>query len=169
MSLRRWQDLSPDERLAVGALRVSARQVEYAGTIERAIEACRDEDDDDIAGIAILDGADIAGFLVLKRGTRAPAWADARAATISALRIDESRQGCGLGAAALRALPAWIAEHWPASTALTLSVDEENLSARAAYERAGFVDHGHREAGRIGWVRTMSRAMSPDTGSHAQR
>lgn len=96
---------------------------------------------------------------VIKRGSSAPAWAGARAAAISAMRIDVSQQGKGLGSAALQALAAWLRRHWPESGELTLSVDEENQLARGAYAKAGFVDLGIREEGRIGWVRYMSKPV----------
>jgi RimJ/RimL family protein N-acetyltransferase len=75
------------------------------------------------------------------------------------MRIDLSMQGRGIGSATLQALPSWVAEHWPESHELILSVDEENAAARRAYAKAGFADHGIREQGRIGWVRYMSKAI----------
>lgn len=59
--------------------------------------------------------------------------------------------------AALTALPGWVAEHWPESSELILSVDEENHAARSAYAKAGFLDLGKRDKGRIGWVRYMAK------------
>lgn len=40
-----------------------------------------------------------------------------------------------------------------------MRIDEENTSDRRAYEKAGFIDSGLREQGRIGWVQYMARAM----------
>jgi diamine N-acetyltransferase len=159
ISLKRWQLLSPLEKTAVSGLAVTPQQIEFAGTVERAIESCKADQSDQVAGLAILRDRVVVGFLVLKRGTSAPSWADPAAATVSALRVDLSHQGQGIGSAALKVLPSWVAENWRESPSLALSVDEENHSARNAYARAGFVDHGTREQGRIGWVRFMSKPV----------
>lgn len=159
VSLKQWQLLSPSEQEAVLGLSVTSQQVEFAGAVERSVEICRSGQGDQVAGLAILDSQRVVGFLVLKRGASAPSWANPIAATVSAMRIDLSCQGRGIGVAALRALPSWVAEHWPESPLLALSVDEANQSARCAYVKAGFVDHGTREQGRIGWVRFMSRPV----------
>lgn len=159
VSLKTWQALSTAEREAVLSLTVDSRQIEFAGTVGRSVEDCRAAQTDDVAGLATFRGDRVVGFLVLKRGKRAPAWARPGAAVVSAMRIDRSCQGQGLGSAALQSVLVWTAEHWPESSELTLSVDEENHSARRAYVRAGFVDLGKREQGRIGWVRYMSRPV----------
>jgi RimJ/RimL family protein N-acetyltransferase len=160
ISLKRWQLLSPSEQSAVLGLAVTLQQVEFAGTVERSVESCKANQDNQIAGLAIFENQTVVGFLVLKRGTSAPSWAIPTSATISAMRIDLSCQGKGIGSAALSALPSWVAENWPESPLLVLSVDEENQSARSAYAKAGFVDQGFREQGRIGWVRFMSKPVS---------
>ena len=161
LALVRWQDLLPNDRAAVLRLRLDERQVDFAGTIERAIENCEADGNDDVAGLAIRASEQIVGFLVLKRRSTAPKWAIPMAATVSAMRIDQDHQGKGFGSAALLVLPEWVSLHWPQCTSLTLSVDEENTAGIRAYRRAGFHDHGLRERGRIGWVRYMSNpAMS---------
>jgi diamine N-acetyltransferase len=159
VSLKNWQTLSVSEQAGVLALNVTPEQVEFAGTVERSVQACRETPGNQVAGLAILSGPNVVGFLVLKRGASAPAWAGPKAATVSGMRIDLRWQGKGAGAGALQALPAWVAKNWPESTALTLSVDEGNASARRAYAKAGFVDHGTKDEGRIGWVRYMSKPI----------
>lgn len=159
VSLKRWESLSPSEQAAVLGLSVTEQQIEFAGTVERAVQACQEDQANEVAGLAIVLEGGIVGFFVLKRGARAPAWASPKSATVSAMRIDLSQQGRGLGSSALRALPSWVAEHWPESSELILSVDEENQSTRSAYARAGFLDLGKREEGRIGWVRYMSKPI----------
>ncbi len=159
VSLKRWQLLAPSEQAAILGLIVTEQQSEFAGTVESAVQACQGDQANEVAGLAILQEHSIVGFLVLKRGACSPAWADPKAATVSAMRINLSQQGKGIGSAALEVLPAWVAENWPESVELALSVDEENVLARSAYARAGFVDIGKREEGRIGWVRYMSRPV----------
>lgn len=161
VSLRRWQALSEVEQTAVLHLNVTEQQVEFAGTVARSVQACMEDQTNEIAGLAVLHEHRVVGFFLLKRGASAPVWGGPKAAVVSAMRIDVSHQGKGMGSAALKLLPPWIAEHWPESTELALSVDEENHAARRAYARAGFVDLGTRDEGRIGWVRYMSKPI-PD-------
>jgi GNAT superfamily N-acetyltransferase len=157
--LTRWQDLAPVGQSMVLRLGVSAQQLEFAGTVERAVESCEVDVDNDVAGLAIQSAEGIVGFLVLKRRAKAPDWASPAAAVVSAMRIDQSHQGKGLGSAALEAVSHWVASHWPELSLLTLSVDEDNVAGICAYTKAGFRDHGVRVQGRIGWVRYMSRAI----------
>lgn len=154
--LTRWQALTADQRDAVRRLRVSNTQVDYAGTVEQAIATCETTDPDHLAGLAILEGADVVGFLLLRRGPSAPEWAQVDAAVVSALRIDLGRQGQGLGSAALLQLLHWIRRHWPDTPRVSLAVDEENHAGIRAYRNAGFTDEGVRVQGRIGWVRYLS-------------
>lgn len=161
VSLKRWQALSEAEQTAVLDLNVTEQQVEFAGTVSRSVQACVEDQINEIAGLAVIHEDRVVGFFLLKRGASAPVWGGPKAAVVSAMRIDVSQQGKGMGSAALKLLPSWVAEHWPGSVELTLSVDEKNHSARRAYTSAGFVDLGKREEGRIGWVRYMSKAI-PD-------
>lgn len=164
VSLKRWQALSEAEQVAVLDLNVTEQQVEFAGTVARSVQACLDDHVDEIAGLAVVHEHRVVGFFLLKRGASAPVWGGPRAAVVSAMRIDVSQQGKGMGSAALRLLPFWVAEHWPESAVLTLSVDEENHSARRAYASAGFMDLGKRDAGRIGWVRYLSKPIPGAVG-----
>lgn len=157
--LKRWQRLSSSEQTAVLAISVTTEQIEFAGTIENSVDICKADASHQIAGLAIFDDQRVVGFLLLKRGASAPPWADPMAATVSAMRIDVSCQGQGIGSRALQALPSWVVENWPESLSLALAVDEENELARNAYAKAGFVDNSIREQGRIGWVRYMSRPV----------
>lgn len=159
IALKTWNVLTDAERQAVSTLSVTDEQVEFAGSVERAMQTCDANADGNVAGLAIMESQQIVGFLVLKRGASLPAWAKAADAVISAMRIDLAHQGKGFGTLALRAVFDWVLRQWPASTRLVLSVDEENAPGRRAYEKAGFIDSGLREQGRIGWVRYMARAL----------
>jgi GNAT superfamily N-acetyltransferase len=159
IALKTWDALTDVERQAVSTLSVTAEQVEFAGSVERAMQTCDANADGNVAGLAIIERRQVVGFLVLKRGASLPAWALASDAVISAMRIDLAHQGKGFGTLALRAVFDWVRQQWPASTRLVLSVDEDNAPGRRAYEKAGFVDSGLREQGRIGWVRYMARAI----------
>ena len=155
----RWEELNPAQKIDVENLKISEQQIEYAGPTLRAVAACASDLTGDIQGAAIFDGEAIAGFLVLKRRNAAPSWASTGAAVISALRVDLRFQGLGIGTAALRHLPEWLLTHWADTTSIMLSVDEENEAGRRSYAKAGWLDLGTREKGRIGWVRYMKRDL----------
>lgn len=159
VDLKCWQSLTVAEQADVRAIEVTSEQVEFAGTVERSIQACHEAPSDEVTGLAILRASRIVGFLVMKRGASAPNWAAPGTAIVSAMRIDRSCQGQGVGSAALRALPEWLNNAWPESREVALAVDEENHLARRAYARAGFIDSGRRDEGRIGWVRYLSKSI----------
>jgi RimJ/RimL family protein N-acetyltransferase len=155
VTLMAWPRLTPDQQAQVRGLAISDEQVEYAGTGDRQLAAVEADSGDDLVGLAVLCDERAVGFLVLKRRSRAPAWAAPEDATVSGMRIDQRAQGRGLGSAALALLPQWLREHWPHCPAIVLTVDEANLRGIKSYRRAGFEDQGLREMGRIGWVRRM--------------
>ena len=156
-----WPQLTPDQQAQVRGLAISAVQVEYAGAGERQLAAVEAESGDDLVGLAVLVDGHAVGFLVLKRRSRAPAWAAPEDATVSGMRIDQRMQGQGLGSAALALLPQWLRQHWHGCPAIVLTVDEANLRGIKAYRRAGFEDLGLREMGRVGWVRRMRLPLGP--------
>ena len=92
---KRWQFLSQPSKAAVRRLGINAQQSEYAGTIDRAIAHCEADSQHDVAGLAIEVQAQIVGFLLLKRRSKAPEWTMPAVATITAMRIDQARQGKG--------------------------------------------------------------------------
>ena len=151
-----WRALSPTDRQAVLALRISAEQLEFAGPVARSVAACEAGDPAEVAGLAIRDDAGIVGWVILKRGAAAPDWADADAAVVGALRIDQRRQGRGLGAAAVGEMARWVARHWPQTARLMLRVDDANAAGIRAYEKAGWTEIGERCTGRVGVERTMA-------------
>lgn len=159
VSLKPLPSLSPTERSAVMRLSVTPEQVEFAGTIERSVATCESLPAHEVSGLAVLNDDEVVGFLVLKRGTSAPAWVDPSDAVISALRIDLRHQGRGFGTHALQSVSQWLSAAWPETRFVVLSVDEENHAARTAYGKAGFIDLGVREEGRIGWVRYLRKPL----------
>ena len=163
INLISWQDLTPSERVTVHNFQVTQTQVDYAGPVSRAIAAVEANQSGEVMGIALQFDEAIVGFVVLKCGSMAPTWASQETIFISALRIDHQYQGRGLGTMALQAIPNWIKCRWHGYNNIKLSVDEDNVSGIRAYEKACFKDEGIREAGRIGWVRYMSRSIYTET------
>jgi RimJ/RimL family protein N-acetyltransferase len=159
VSVQPWPSLSATEQDRVRSLALAPRQVEYAGSTANAVAACDDGDPAQVVGLALRVDGEIVGFVVVKRHDAAPAWATRETAVISGLRVDIAHQGRGIGTAALPAIADWVGDHWTSATALALTVDEENVAAIRAYAKAGWTGLGDRFEGRIGWVRTMSRAL----------
>ena len=159
LQLQSWWSLGDKNRQQVLNLQIDPVQVEYAGSIDRAVAALGNEENQDVAGLTILRSDDVLGFFVLKIRSKAPAWASSDTAVVSAMRVGVRHQGGGVGSQALLAVPQWLTEHWPECTTLALSVDEENVRGIRAYARAGFEDTGRREQGRIGWVRYMKKVL----------
>jgi GNAT superfamily N-acetyltransferase len=154
--LARWQTVGPAAQERIRQLSVSEQQVEYAGTIERSLDACSLDRTGDVQGVAIFNGQEAVGFFLLKRGVAAPTWATYKAVVVSSLRVDQRWQGQGIGTAALKCMSAFVVEWWPEAQSIMLSVDEDNEAARRAYGKAGWLDTGTRDRGRIGWVRYMT-------------
>lgn len=154
-----WHTLGPHTRDAVRRLAVEPRQIEFAGTTDSAIRACEDADPAAVRGLALMHHDDVVGFVVLKRGPVAPAWAPSNAAVISGLRVDAAWQGRGIGTGALHTLADWVRTNWPECTRFALRVDDDNAAAIRAYAKAGWVECGERRAGRVGLERTLSLAL----------
>ncbi len=158
---RPWHALSPEDRSRVQDLSIDAQQTAWAGALERALASCELANPDEQTGLSLWLGDTPVGFLVLSRGALAPAWAAQGSVGIGALRIDARFQGHGLGQTALRVAEAWLAQHWPDSTQMVLSVDESNTVARRACARAGFVSCEAAWAGRGGAVHELCKRIGP--------
>ncbi len=156
LTLCLWSELSAGWKAVVRELSITQEQVEYAGTVGAAIALCETNDENELAGLAILVEGDAVGFLLLKRAGPAPEWVPDDAAVITALRVDAGHQGRGLGTAAMKLVPDWVRENWSGVTRVVLSVDEENAWAIRSYLKAGWSDDGVRIRGRIGWERRMT-------------
>ena len=159
LRLEDWRSLSPDLQDAVRALSITADQVDFAGTVDAAIALCEADDGSEIVGLAILAGSTVVGFLLVKRGASAPAWVSDDAAIATALRVDEKRQGRGIGTNTLVMLPSWVRSNWPDRKSLVLSVDESNRAAIRSYTKAGWIDRGRYPKGWFGWERRMRKPL----------
>lgn len=159
LQLLRWQALDADDQARVRGLAISPQQIEFAGTVDRAIAACEAASPDAVAGLAIVRQGRPVGFVVLSRGPSLPAWAPATSVALTAMRIDAALQGQGIGSAALQAVEGWLRTHWPEATAVALSVDDENPAGRRAYAQAGYVEYAEPRQGRIGLVRYLHRPL----------
>lgn len=159
LTLRDWQALDDAGLAALHALQIDPAQVEFAGTLERALASCAKGPPEDIVGLVIKHGGTVVGFVVLQRASRQPEWAPKGAAAVSAMRIDRHRQGQGLGRAALAAVDDWLRQHWPQVAQVALSVDDGNAAGRRAYALAGYTECAPARPGRIGLVRFLAKAL----------
>ncbi len=160
IALRPWQDLSAEAQAEVLSLQIDDRQLEYAGTVQRAVDTCTSSSPHEVAGLAILVGSRVAGFLVLRRGGMRPEWAPREAAALTGMRIDRAFQGRGIGQAALRLVDGWLVSHWPDALGVALSVDAANLAGRSAYQRAGYTEFAAPKPGRIGTVHYLCKVLA---------
>lgn len=167
LRLERWQSLSPAQQSAVRAIQISADQVECAGSVDRAIAACASAAPDEVAGLAVLEGGEVVGFVVLSQGAKCPDWAPPGSVALTAMRVDSSRQGQGIGKSALALSEAWLRMHWPEAAVLALCVDDSNHAGRRAYAAAGFSPYAAPKQGRIDVVHYLSKSLgtAPSTAS----
>ena len=154
--LRDSRDLTPEQQEQVVAVRISAEQQDFAGTVAQALETCRSSSPDHLQGFAVLLNGRAIGFVTLKRPPLSPDWAPADAVTLHGLQIDRRYQGQGLGSAAFGAAIEAARRCWPEAKRLMLSVDAPNEAARALYRKYGMVDDGRDYEGRIGLERRFS-------------
>lgn len=145
-----WRDLSVDQLTALQALRISDRQVTYAGTIEGMIDQCRSDMPTQVRGFAVVAAGTVAGFFQLKRPPASPDWVPADTATLHGLMIDTAHQGKGLGRAAFAAAMGAVSPIWPDIRRFALSVDADNAAALSLYLSFGMNDSGPIHPGRIG-------------------
>lgn len=106
------------------------------------------------------------GILTLQAGAGTLAgWPDDESAwLLRGFLIDRRLQGRGLGqlaaAAAVAAAAKLTAKHAGGEAGVVLSVNEGNRAGLAAYQKAGFVDHGQYLGGSAGPQRIMFRAFT---------
>lgn len=70
------------------------------------------------------------------------AFASPASVGVRGVLVDRQLQGRGIGTAALCALGAYVTAAFPGAAEAVLTVNVGNPSARRAYLRAGFLDHG---------------------------
>jgi RimJ/RimL family protein N-acetyltransferase len=108
--------------------------------------------------VAILDRGLPVGFMILDRGGGAPARTGDL--LLRAFFVDATRQGRGIGSAALRALPAYARAYDPDAARIVLTVNIVNPNAQAVYERSGFADTGELyHGGQLGPQRVLAMAL----------
>lgn len=142
--------ISEDQRESLAALRLPEAQYEYGGSFESSMEACAAGDGALIKGLVILADRIPIGMVLLKRPPLSPDWASEDAVTLHGLKIDRRWQGRGYGRVALAKTIERAKAIWPSAKTLALTVDAENVTARALYRQCGLYEVGVPSRGRIG-------------------
>jgi RimJ/RimL family protein N-acetyltransferase len=93
---------------------------------------------------ALDDDGEPVAFMILDTGASMVAVHRPGTVGVRGFYVDARHQGRGIGTAVLRALPAYVREHYPEADRIALTVNVANPSAQRAYFRAGFVDTGER-------------------------
>jgi GNAT superfamily N-acetyltransferase len=127
-------------RPAVMRIDVAPEQVRFGGVPASSVGAA-DREPARESVVILRDGAPV-GYFQLDRDGVPGAPAGPEVLGLRALVIDLRAQGQGVGAAAMRALPAYVREHFPERRVVALTVNADNPAAIALYARAGFVDAG---------------------------
>jgi GNAT superfamily N-acetyltransferase len=147
---------------AVLALAVHPAQVPFVGRTADSladVAVCPGSE-----ALALLDGDSVVGYVRIDRS--AAALGDeplARGAVaLRSFLIESSRQGQGLGGAALEAIRAYVAARHPDRERILLTVNVGNTVAVRAYLRAGYRDSGRLyHGGSAGPQHVLWRPLSP--------
>jgi len=142
--------ISEGQRASLAALTLPKAQYEYGGSFDSSIDACTAGDAALIRGLVILAGRTPIGMVLLKRPPLSPDWASEETVTLHGLKIDRRWQGMGYGRAALAKTIERAKAIWPSAKTLALTVDAENVAARALYRQCGQREVGVPTPGRIG-------------------
>ncbi|MFZ3580813.1 GNAT family N-acetyltransferase [Loktanella sp. DJP18] len=128
-----------DQRDAVSALTVAPEQVVFSG--QPAAFITQPDADMDIHVIH-ADGELVGFFRIDLDYARIHDFAKPGDLGLRSVIVDHRQQGRGIGSAAVRALPAYLALHYPGATDLYLTVNLRNPGARKSYLNGGFTDTG---------------------------
>ncbi len=140
--------LGPSDFAKVAGVTVAPGHEVFAGTVREAFDAA--EEGVDFHGI--FSGNEAVGFFKIDRGypARYP-FAPQGALGLRAFIIDSGHHGQGIATRAVRALPTYLAQHYPTSKTLYLTVNKINPAAIKAYLNGGFEHTGkewpHGDAG----------------------
>lgn len=141
MQLTDYHDLTRVQRSQLLDIRLSAQQRRYAGDVQSVLYLLRACGERQCCLVILVEQRPL-GLLMLQRGAFLPGWAEADAAMLIALQIDQRVQRQGLGGACMQALPAKVRARWPDVRRLQLSVAADNVAALRLYEATGWTRSG---------------------------
>lgn len=149
-------------RPAVLALAMHPEQLPFVGRVADSladVAVCRDSE-----ALALLHDAEVFGYVRIDR--HASALGDhplaEGAVALRSFLIDASKQGRGLGLAALEAIRRYVAERHPDRERILLTVNVRNANAVRVYRRAGYRESdGLYHGGSAGPQHVLWRPLSP--------
>ena len=106
---------------------------------------------DDQYPIVILSNDEPVGFFLLQSTDRVKEFTDnPKALLLTALSIDNSKQGKGFAKEAMNLIKQFVNQEYPEYDEIILAVNHRNIPAQNLYKRVGFSDTGKRKIGKIG-------------------
>ncbi|KQI68929.1 hypothetical protein AN189_08800 [Loktanella sp. 3ANDIMAR09] len=132
-----------DQRAAVSALAVAPDQVQFSGQPAQMIQP---QDRIDVHLIH-ADATLVGMFRIDHDFAREHPQVPSGAYGLRSMIVDQHHQGRGIGTAMIRALPAYMAQHYPAAAQIYLTVNLRNPGARRSYLNGGFTDTGEHYLG----------------------
>ena len=150
-----------DQRDAVCALAVAPEQVVFSG---QPVDFVTRPDADMDIHVIHADDTLVGFFRIDLDYARVHDFARPGDLGLRSVIVDRRHQGRGIGSAMIRALPAYLAMHYPQATDLYLTVNLRNPGARKSYLNGGFTDTGaHYLGGDAGPQHIMHMALAdPD-------
>ncbi|WP_045927237.1 GNAT family N-acetyltransferase [Bacillus siamensis] len=107
--------------------------------------------------IVILNDREPVGFFLLHATDEVKDYSDKpQAMLLTALSINQVKQGKGYAKQALLLLRKFVAEEFPDCNEIVLAVNQKNIAAQKLYLKVGFQDTGIRKMGIIGEQYIMS-------------
>lgn len=150
--------LGPGDRARVEHLRHGPGQDRFSGSPTAAFDAA--EPDVDLH--AIVEAGRVVGFFKIDRGyPREHPFARPSEVGLRGFPIDHAEQGRELARAAVRALPAYVAERHPVAPSVVLTVNRSNPAGIACYLAGGFEDTGEVWLGGRSGPQHVMRMMLP--------
>lgn len=123
----------------VAHISVAPEQRIFSGTVQEALG--EDPTRFDLHMIE-ADGTSVGIFKIDRAFRQSIPISTPGALGLRAFMIDRNRQGEGIATAAVRALPGYLARHYPDASAVELTVNHANRAAIACYLNGGFTDTG---------------------------
>ncbi|GIN13549.1 N-acetyltransferase [Shouchella clausii] len=107
--------------------------------------------------IVILHKTEPVGFFLMHSTDRVKEYSDnPQAMLLTALSINEAKQGKGYAKQAMLLLKEFVTMEFPKCNEIVLAVNHKNIAAQQLYVKTGFQDTGKRKIGPIGEQLIMS-------------
>ncbi|WP_125573800.1 GNAT family N-acetyltransferase [Levilactobacillus huananensis] len=147
MKLEIYQDTPHDRDLIA---RYPLKDPTFTATPQQALAIAMG--DPERLPILVIAGSEMVGFFVLTKhdDVREVGANPATALLIRSLSVSETQRGKGIATQMLEQLPAFVREHFPFATTITLAVEAANVPAQKLYDKVGFVDTSRRRFGQYG-------------------